>query len=73
VGEETEFFSISGERISLSQLASDKRVCCRRCMEMSDRAIFYVWIVAWGAFVLLTMLAGITYSTPMMFPFFEAD
>jgi len=42
-------------------------------MEMSDRAIFYVWIVAWGAFVLLTMLASITYSTPMMLPFFEAD
>jgi len=42
-------------------------------MEMSDREIFYVWIVAWGAFVLLTMLAGITYSTPLMFPFFEAD
>jgi hypothetical protein len=73
VGEETESFSISGERISASQRASDKRVCCRRCMEMSDREIFYVWIVAWGAFVLLTMLAGITYSTPMMFPFFEAD
>jgi len=40
---------------------------------MSDRAIFYVWIVAWCAFVLLTMLAGITYSNPMMLPFFEAD
>jgi hypothetical protein len=40
---------------------------------MSDRAIFYVWIVAWGAFVLLTMLAGTTYSNPMMLPFFEAD
>jgi len=73
VGEETELFSSSRERISLSQRASDKRVCCRRCMEMSDRAIFYLWIVAWGAFVLLTMLASITYSTPMMLPFFEAD
>jgi hypothetical protein len=73
VGEETEFSSISGERISRSQRASDKRVCCRRCIEMSDRAIFYVWIVAWCAFVLLTMLAGITYSNPMMLPFFEAD
>lgn len=73
MGEEIEFFSISGERISLSQLASDKRVCCRRCMEMSDREIFYVWIVAWGAFVLLTMLAGMTHSNPLMFPFFEAD
>jgi hypothetical protein len=73
VGEETEFFSINGERISLSQRASDKRVCRRRCIELSDWAIFYVWIVAWGAFVLLIMLAGITYSNPMVLPFFEAD
>jgi len=35
--------------------------------------IFYGWIVAYAAFVLLIMLASIIYSTPLMFPFFEAD
>ena len=34
---------------------------------------FYGWIVVAAAFVLLAMSAGITYSTPVMFAFFETD
>jgi hypothetical protein len=73
VGEETESFSISGERISPSQRVSDKRVCLSEMHGDVQPGILYGWIVAYVAFVILTMLAGITYSTPLMFPFFEAD
>jgi OFA family oxalate/formate antiporter-like MFS transporter len=34
---------------------------------------YYGWIVVWAAFILLTISAGITYSIPVMFPFFETD
>ena len=73
MGEETESFSISGERISPSQRISDKRVCLSEMHGDVRPGIFYGWIVAYAAFVVLIMLAGITYSTPLMFPFFEAD
>jgi len=73
VGEETESFSVSGERTSPSRRASDERSCLSAMHGDVRPGIFYGWIVAWAAFVLLTMLAGMTHSTPMMFPFFEAD
>jgi MFS family permease len=34
---------------------------------------FYGWTIVGAAFVLLTMSAGITYSTPVLFRFFETD
>ena len=34
---------------------------------------FYGWAIVWAGFVLLTLSAGITYSTPVLFRFFEAD
>jgi MFS family permease len=34
---------------------------------------FYGWIVVSAGFILLTISAGITYSTPLMFRFFETD
>ena len=34
---------------------------------------FYGWIIVGATFVLLMILAGITYSTPVLFRFFEAD
>ena len=73
MGEETESFSISGEPISPCQRASDERVCLSAMRGDVRPGIFYGWIVAYVAFVILTMLAGMTYSTPLMFPFFEAD
>ena len=73
MGEETESFSISGEPISPCQRASDERVCLSAMRGDVRPGIFYGWIVAYAAFVVLIMLAGMTYSTPLMFPFFEAD
>ncbi len=35
--------------------------------------VFYGWVIVWAGFVLLTLSAGITYSTPVLFRFFEAD
>src|SRR5215475_15942861 len=35
--------------------------------------IFYGWVIVWAAFVLLMMSAGITYSSPVLFRFFEAE
>ena len=35
--------------------------------------VFYGWIIVGAAFVLFTMSSGITYSTPVLFRFFEAD
>ncbi len=39
----------------------------------SRPGIFYGWVVVWAAFVLLMIVAGVTYSTPAMFRFFEPD
>jgi len=39
----------------------------------SRGGIFYGWVIVWAGFVLLTLSAGITYSTPVLFRFFEAD
>ena len=71
MGEETESFSISGEPISPCQRASDERVCLSAMRGDVRPGIFYGWIVAWAAFVLLTMLAGMPHSNAMMFPFLK--
>jgi MFS family permease len=42
-------------------------------IEMRGSGVFYGWVIVGAAFVLLTMSAGITYSTPVLFRFFEAD
>ena len=34
---------------------------------------FYGWIIVGATFVLLMIMSGITYSTPVLFRFFEAD
>jgi hypothetical protein len=39
----------------------------------SRSGIFYGWIIVWASFVLLTISSGITYSTPVLFRFFEAE
>src|SRR5437667_5086691 len=36
-------------------------------------ALFYGWVIVGATFVLLMINAGITYSTPVLFRFFEAD
>jgi MFS family permease len=37
------------------------------------RGLFYGWIVVWAAFTLLMIQSGISYSTPVLFRYFEAD
>jgi len=39
----------------------------------SRGGIFYGWVIVWAGFVLLTLSAGISYSTPVLFRYFEAD
>jgi MFS family permease len=65
----------------------DKRKSAPRCAKAEDRqllgttsecrggrsGIFYGWIVVGAAFTLLMIQSGITYSTPVIFRFFEAD
>src|SRR5437764_13449797 len=36
-------------------------------------SLFYGWIIVGATFVLLMIMSGITYSTPVLFRFFEAD
>jgi MFS family permease len=36
-------------------------------------SFFYGWIIVGATFVLLMIMSGITYSTPVLFRFFEAD
>ena len=44
-----------------------------RSSEVVPSGIFYGWIIVWAAFVILTIFSGITYSTPVLFRFFEAE
>ena len=57
----------------MSKLGEQARATSLRSSEVVRFGIFYGWIVVWAAFVLLTIFAGITYSTPVLFRFFEAD
>src|SRR6516225_4565018 len=36
-------------------------------------SLFYGWVIVGATFVLLMIMSGITYSTPVLFRFFEAD
>jgi MFS transporter, OFA family, oxalate/formate antiporter len=73
VGEQTESFPISRKRISRFQRPFNKPLNSAT-MHRHDRSSFpYGWIVIGAAFILLTISAGITYSTPVMFPLFETD
>jgi MFS transporter, OFA family, oxalate/formate antiporter len=73
VGEQTEAFPVSRKRISRSQRPSNKPLDLSTMHQDDGSGFFYGWIVVGAAFILLTMSAGITYSTPVMFPFFETD
>ena len=44
-----------------------------RSSDVVPSGIFYGWIIVWAAFVILTIFSGITYSTPVLFRFFEAE
>jgi OFA family oxalate/formate antiporter-like MFS transporter len=73
MGEQTEAIPVSRNRVSRSGQRSNKPLDISP-MHRDDRSrLFYGWTVVGAAFVLLTMSAGITYSTPVMFPFFETD
>jgi len=73
VGEQTEFFSTSRKRISRLQRLSNNPLDLSTIRQDDGSDFFYGWIIVCAAFILLTISAGITYSTPVMFPFFETD
>lgn len=54
----------------MSELSEQARTVSLR---VQQRSIFYGWAIVWAGFVLMTMSAGITYSTPVLFGFFEAE
>jgi MFS family permease len=41
--------------------------------EETRPSLFYGWVIVGATFVLLMIMSGITYSTPVLFRFFEAD
>jgi hypothetical protein len=73
VGEQTESFPISRKRISRSRRLSNNPLDLSTMRQDGGFGLFYGWIVVGAAFILLAISAGIAYSTPMMFPFFETD
>lgn len=73
VGEQNEAFPIGQNRISRSVRPSNKPLDLSTVPGDERSGFFQEWTVVGAAFVLLTMSAGITYSTPVMFVFFEAD
>jgi MFS family permease len=68
-------------------MVGDERKCTSVCAEAESRplvrttaqhhgrrpGLFYGWIVVWAAFTLLMIQSGISYSTPVLFHFFEAE
>ena len=72
MAEQSETSWISQERIDRSRRSLNKPSAV--LMQLGEQSgIFFGWIIAWASFALLTISAGITYSTPVMFPFFETD
>ena len=72
MAEQSETAWISQERIDRSRRSLNKPSAV--LMQLGEQSgIFFGWIIAWASFALLTISAGITYSTPVMFPFFETD
>lgn len=57
----------------MSELGEQRGAALLRSSEGVRSGIFYGWIIVWAAFVLLAIFAGITYSTPVLFRFFEAE
>src|SRR4051812_7648566 len=41
--------------------------------EVKGSSFFYGWVIVGATFVLLMIMSGITYSTAVLFRFFEAD
>jgi MFS family permease len=58
--------------VAVSELSERARAASLRAPR-AQSSIFYGWIIVWAAFVLLTISSGITYSTPVLFRFFEAE
>jgi MFS family permease len=57
----------------VSEVSEQARIVSLPAHQDSRSGIFYGWIIVWAAFVLLTISSGITYSTPVLFRFFEAE
>jgi MFS transporter, OFA family, oxalate/formate antiporter len=57
----------------VSELSEHARATSLRAPQVVQFGFFYGWIIVWAAFVLLTIFSGITYSTPVLFRFFEAE
>lgn len=57
----------------MSEVGEQAHVGSLRAHQDGRSSIFYGWIIVWAAFVLLTISSGITYSTPVLFRFFEAE
>src|SRR5690242_17921333 len=57
----------------MSEAGDQAKVVSLSMGEDGRPGIFYGWIIVWAAFVLLTISSGITYSTPVLFRFFEAE
>jgi hypothetical protein len=70
VGEQNEAFPIGQNRISRSVRPSNKPLDLSTMHGDERSGFFQGWTVVGAAFALLTMSAGITYSTPVMFVFF---
>ena len=59
--------------MTVGELSKQANAASLRAPEGAQPGIFYGWIIVWAAFVLLTISSGITYSTPVLFRFFEAE
>src|SRR5690242_19712955 len=57
----------------MSEAGDQAKVVSLSMGEDGRPGIFYGWMIVWAAFVLLTIFSGITYSTPVLFRFFEAE
>ena len=57
----------------VSEVGEQAKIVSLVAGQDTQSGIFYGWIIVWAAFVLLTISSGITYSTPVLFRFFEAE
>jgi MFS transporter, OFA family, oxalate/formate antiporter len=73
VGEQTGSFTINRKRTSRSQRPFNEPLDLSTIHQDHGSGFFYGWIIVCAAFILLTISAGITYSIPVIFPFFETD
>src|SRR5689334_11371438 len=61
------------EETVVSEVSEQAPTASLQAPQGVQSGIFYGWIIVWAAFVLLTISSGITYSTPVLFRFFEAE